>query len=247
LLAACCCQAADVFRALSTRHILALFVSYYRSHRESCLRLETAATFQPESRMDAVKNKLATLDIKEPAAILEAFLALQILAGFGFLICSFVVAHTENSGFNVVLTGLLNLIYSLASYYALGKLKTPIIIGAAIGGGMMISFLSFMTAIYWGQLSLCQELDESVRHYSCDQKVAYRATCFFAVIMFLLQVSVLSFYFSLSPFISHSLSLSLVAYNAAFFFIHILFLLQVWKLLRCAFIYCICSSFFALN
>lgn len=133
-------------------------------------------------------TKLTNLDIKEPAALLEGMIALQVLGGLSFLICSFVVAHTENAGFNIVLTGLLNLIFALASYYALGKLKTPIIIGAVIGGGIMICFLTFMTAVYWGQLSLCEEVTASIRHYSCDQKIAYRMTCLFSVIMFLLQV-----------------------------------------------------------
>lgn len=133
-------------------------------------------------------NKLTKLDIKEPAALLEGMITLQVIGGLSFLLCSFVVAHTENAGFNIVLTGLLNLMFALASYYALGKLKTPIIVGAVIGGGIMICFLTFMTAVYWGQLSLCEAVTESIRHYSCDQKIAYRMTCFFSVIMFILQV-----------------------------------------------------------
>ena len=137
--------------------------------------------------MDSI-NKMTSLDIKEPSSLLEGLIAVQVLVGSAFLICSFVVAHTENAGFNIVLTGLLNMIFALASFYSLGKLKTPIIIGAIIGAGIVISFSSFTTGVYWGQLSLCEEVTETIRHYSCDQKIAYRTTCFFSVIMFLVQV-----------------------------------------------------------
>ena len=139
------------------------------------------------SKMESV-NKLLNMEVQAPAAFLEGLIALQVLGGISFMICSFVVAHTENIGFNVVLSGLLNLVFALASYYSLGKLKTPIIIGGVIGGGIMMSFSSFMTGVYWAQLSLCEAVTASIRHYSCDQKVAYRVTSFFSIIMFLLQV-----------------------------------------------------------
>jgi hypothetical protein len=134
-------------------------------------------------------NMLAEMGNKNPAAVLEGLIALQVLGGIAFIICSFVVAHTENVGFNVVLSGILNLVFAVASYYSLGKLKTPIIIGAVIGAGIMISFLTFMTSVFWGQLSLCEVVLVSVRHYSCENKFAYRMTCFFSSVMFLFQVS----------------------------------------------------------
>ena len=96
--------------------------------------------------MDSI-NKLTNLDIKEPAALLEGLIAVQVLVGFAFLICSFVVAHTENAGFNIVLTGLLNLVFAVASFYSLGKLKTPIIIGAVIGAGIMICFFPTICSV----------------------------------------------------------------------------------------------------
>ena len=132
---------------------------------------------------------LAEMGNKNPAAVLEGLIALQVLGGIAFIICSFIVAHTENVGFNVVLSGILNLVFAVASYYSLGKLKTPIIIGAVIGAGIMISFLTFMTSVFWGQLSLCEVVLVSVRHYSCEHKFAYRMTCFFSSVMFLFQVS----------------------------------------------------------
>lgn len=49
-----------------------------------------------------------------------------------------------------------------------------------------MTMLSFMTAVFWGQLSRCEEL-VGVTQYSCTNKVAYGAVCAFAVILFLLQ------------------------------------------------------------
>ena len=125
---------------------------------------------------------------KDPAAILEGLIALQVLCGLLFLIFSFFVAHTENVGFNVVLTGILNLVFAVASYYSLGKLRTPIIIGVVMGSGIMISFLSFMTSVYWGQLSMCETTTIAIRHYSCTNKFGYRMICLFSTAMFVLQV-----------------------------------------------------------
>lgn len=48
--------------------------------------------------------------------------------------------------------------------------------------------LNFMTAVYWGQLSKCQILEESVLQYSCSQKTAYGAVSAFAVLLFLSQI-----------------------------------------------------------
>ena len=62
------------------------------------------------------------------------------------------------------------------------------IVGGVMGAGVMISFLTFMTSIFWGQLSFCEIVTESISHYSCEHKMAYSVTCFFATVMFLFQV-----------------------------------------------------------
>ncbi len=51
---------------------------------------------------------------------------------------------------------------------------------------MMIA-LSLMTAIFWGQLSNCETIKETIDQYSCTQKAAYGAVCAFASILFILQ------------------------------------------------------------
>ena len=50
----------------------------------------------------------------------------------------------------------------------------------------MITILSFMTAVFWGQLSQCEAL-VGITQYTCTNKVAYGAVSAFAVILFLLQ------------------------------------------------------------
>ena len=37
----------------------------------------------------------------------------------------------------------------------------------------MVTALSLMTAVYWGQLSKCEITNLSIAQYSCDNKVAY--------------------------------------------------------------------------
>ncbi len=51
----------------------------------------------------------------------------------------------------------------------------------------MMTFLNFMTAIYWGQLSRCESLSYSIAQYSCSNRSAYAAVCAFSVFLFLLQ------------------------------------------------------------
>lgn len=133
------------------------------------------------------------MSVEEPSLLLDILLAMQMIFGSAFLICSIVVSHTENAGFNIILTGLINLAFTVAAYYSLGKLKTPMLIGSVIGAGIMISFQSIMTSIYWGQLSSCEEIKNTIRHYTCNQINAYVATSFFAVVMLFLQVISLIF------------------------------------------------------
>lgn len=52
----------------------------------------------------------------------------------------------------------------------------------------MMTFLNFMTAIFWGQLSRCETLSYSIAQYSCSSKSAYAAVCAFSVLLFLLQL-----------------------------------------------------------
>ncbi len=85
------------------------------------------------------------------------------------------------------MTGFINLAFSGAAYYVIENNKTPIIVGGLIGSAIMINFQSLMSAIFWGQLSLCTAVTSTVRGYSCDHKADYRALCLFSVVLLILQ------------------------------------------------------------
>ncbi len=53
----------------------------------------------------------------------------------------------------------------------------------------MMTILNLMTAVYWGQLSSCQLLSYTVSQYSCSNRSAYGAVCFFSVFLFLSQLA----------------------------------------------------------
>lgn len=54
----------------------------------------------------------------------------------------------------------------------------------------MITFLSLMTAVFWGQLSGCSPGFYDIKRYSCTNRSAYGATCAFATLLFLLQARI---------------------------------------------------------
>ena len=91
---------------------------------------------------------------------------------FPFFICALVVGGTANSGFNIVLTAILNCGFVAGAFYVVKNSKTPIAvsiggrcfvfdflkndmvhflgqIGFLIGVSAMTTLLNFMTAIYW--------------------------------------------------------------------------------------------------
>lgn len=52
----------------------------------------------------------------------------------------------------------------------------------------MVTFLGVMTSIFWGQLSLCDKIDISISHYTCNNRVLYRLVCLVGVAMHVFQV-----------------------------------------------------------
>jgi hypothetical protein len=61
--------------------------------------------------------------------ILAGVIGIEAIVSFAFVICSFAVASTANAGFNVVLTGFLNVGFVVGSYYVIKKSKAPIAVG----------------------------------------------------------------------------------------------------------------------
>ena len=62
-------------------------------------------------------------------------------------------------------------------------------IGFLIGSTITILLLNLMTAIYWGQLSHCKPVKESLAGYSCANTTAYGAVAAFATLLFLVQIA----------------------------------------------------------
>ena len=122
--------------------------------------------------------------------ILNANLILQLIFGFGFMISSFVVAGTANYGFNAVLTVLLLIGYLAHGLTVLNKRQSEMNVGILLGTSMLFTWISLATAIFWGQLSGCDESEDgNVDHYSCSNVSAMRAVSAFSVFLFLLQLA----------------------------------------------------------
>lgn len=74
---------------------------------------------------------------------------------FCFFISACTVANSANMGFNVVLTALCCMAQIAGGWYITNKIQTSLAVGGLIGATWTMSFLSLVTAIYWGQLTTC--------------------------------------------------------------------------------------------
>lgn len=52
----------------------------------------------------------------------------------------------------------------------------------------MMTVLSLMTAVYWGQLAGCEVVQYAVAQYSCSQKAGYSALAAFSSLLFIVQL-----------------------------------------------------------
>ena len=141
---------------------------------------------------DTIQSQTRQLFQGERETLVRASLLQGILA-FPFTICAFVVADTANAGFNVVLTAFIYIGFVAGMYYSLQMQpsRSSRTVGFLMGCSGMITILSLMTAIFWGQLSNCELLREGdeVGQYSCSNTTAYGAVCFFSSVMFVVQVA----------------------------------------------------------
>lgn len=78
--------------------------------------------------MDVIKSYLHG----NKQELLLAVVGLEGIITFAFVICTFVVAGTANAGFNVVLTGFLNIAFVGGAYYVIKKSKAPIAVSSHI-------------------------------------------------------------------------------------------------------------------
>ncbi|CAB1105026.1 unnamed protein product [Ectocarpus sp. CCAP 1310/34] len=109
-----------------------------------------------------------------------------------FFICACVVSSNANAGFNVVLTAMMYVAYVglLAVVFNRkratdGGMDTAMAIEPIVGGGLigittMMCFLSLMTAVYWGQMSGCEDDTDDVDGYSCYNSFGMAAVAWFA-------------------------------------------------------------------
>jgi hypothetical protein len=52
----------------------------------------------------------------------------------------------------------------------------------------MITIISLMTAVFWGQLSNCEPVTEDIEQYSCSQRTAYGVVSALAAMLFVVQI-----------------------------------------------------------
>lgn len=120
--------------------------------------------------------------------VLICLAAIMVVFTLPFMICSFVVASTANAGFNVVLTGLLMIIWECGSIWLMNKGPQAMSHGFLIGVSFVMFFLTFMTAIYWGQLAACDtSYNGDLSQYTCTNISAMQGVCAFAVLMWIME------------------------------------------------------------
>ncbi len=104
-----------------------------------------------------------------------------------FAVFCFMCANTANIGFDIVLTAILNLFYVGGAYYIIQYSSSPLAVGFLIGVSFMISILNLMTAVYWGELSNCEILKDTIAQYTCTTPAAYGAVSAFATLLLATQ------------------------------------------------------------
>jgi hypothetical protein len=123
-----------------------------------------------------------------PKKAMNLNLVLQLCFSVCFCLTSIFLRHFSNVGFQLIITALANITFCTGAFYVINRQPDSMSVGACLGSGVVISILSLTTALYWGELSNCEEVEVSIRKYTCDNKAAMRAMCTFAVLLFLLQV-----------------------------------------------------------
>ena len=129
--------------------------------------------------------------LSAPKGVMNANLTVQLVVSFCFFVSAFYVSRTANAGFGVVITSLIYVSYSMVSMWLVNKKQDPILVGLVLGAGLILTFFSLLTAIFWGELSQCEVVSRNISKYSCRQelKAAMKSVSVFATFMFLLQMS----------------------------------------------------------
>ena len=144
-----------------------------------------------ERLRDLVGGNKLELNWTTPKGIMNVNLLCQLVTSAAFLISSMYVSQTENAGFGVLITALLYVGFALCGFVVVNKKQDAIFIGLVLGMGIILTFFSVLTAIFWGELSQCEVVSRKISKYSCREelKAAMRSVSLFATFMFLLQMS----------------------------------------------------------
>lgn len=135
--------------------------------------------------MDKAGDTFEFLRHSDPLVLLNANIYSQLALSLTFLLFSFVVANTANMTAVVFTAAAIFIVYPLWAYYAIHRLATHVTVGATLGAGLLVIFLSLQMAVFWGALSVCEKLNYSVRQYSCNSKIAYRVVSIIGAPLFL--------------------------------------------------------------
>lgn len=123
-----------------------------------------------------------------PRRAMNLSLVAQLGVASCFCLTSLFLRHFAVVGFQLLVTGLVNVTFAIGSFWIINKQPDSMSVGATLGAGMVISLLSLITAVYWGELSRCETVAVAIRKYTCDSKGAMRFLCLFSVCLFMLQV-----------------------------------------------------------
>ena len=142
----------------------------------------------PTQAGPGVPPDLATLfglATANPLVILNGCVYGQLSLSILFLILGFVVANTANETVPLFASASVFISFPLWSYYVIHRLPTHVTVGASLGAGLLLVFISLQNAMFWGSLSVCQKVNYSIKQYSCNSKVTYRGLCIVSILLVL--------------------------------------------------------------
>ncbi|KAG5182509.1 hypothetical protein JKP88DRAFT_150813, partial [Tribonema minus] len=129
----------------------------------------------------------------EPEYVRNVLIGLAAIMGLltvPFAICACVVAGTAAAGAGAVLTALALLAWEAGSIALMQRGPAALSQGFLVGASLVMTALTFETAVYWGQLAQCDTYsgDVALARYSCAHRGAMRGACAFAVLIWLVQL-----------------------------------------------------------
>ena len=124
-----------------------------------------------------------------PRKAMNISLVAQLLVAICICFTSVFLRHFSVVGFQLLVTGLGNVVFALSAFWIINKQPDTLYVGAILGSGVVISILNLLTAVYWGELSRCEVISVAIRKYTCESKGAMRFLCMFSTQLLFLQVT----------------------------------------------------------